>query len=48
MRTLVFQIPNRDLQALVTIFDDGTVTLAFRPGHGSWGPPIRPMVTEER
>jgi hypothetical protein len=39
-RTVVFQIPDRDLQALVTILDNG-VTLAFRPEHGSWGPPIR-------
>jgi formamidopyrimidine-DNA glycosylase len=38
-RTVVFQIPDRDLQALVTILDNG-VTLAFRPEHGSWGPPI--------
>jgi hypothetical protein len=38
-RTVVFRIPDRDLEALVTILDDD-VTLAFRPEHGSWGPPI--------
>jgi hypothetical protein len=39
-RTIVFRIPDRDLEALVTILDDG-VTLAFRPEHGSWGKPIQ-------
>lgn len=43
MRTHVFQVPDRDLQALVTIYDDGRATLAFRPGYGSWGPPIQSM-----
>ena len=47
MRTLVFKVPNRDLQALVTIYDDGRCTLAFRPGYGTWGPPIQSL-TEQR
>jgi hypothetical protein len=48
MRTLVFKVPNRDLQALVTIYDDGRCTLAFRPGYGTWGPPIQSLTEQGR
>lgn len=43
MVTHVFKVPDRDLQALVTVYDDGACTLAFRPGYGTWGPPIQSM-----
>lgn len=43
MRTAVFQVPDRDLQVLVTMYDDGQTTIAFRPSYGSWGPPISAM-----
>jgi NADH pyrophosphatase NudC (nudix superfamily) len=41
MRTIVFRVPDRELEALVTLGLDGGPTLAFRPLHGSWGPPIQ-------
>lgn len=43
MITHVFKVPGGDQQALVTIYDDGHCTLAFRPSYGSWGPPIQSM-----
>jgi hypothetical protein len=55
MRTLVFHVPasrvvnagGTEAEALVTIFDDGSAVLAFRPNpYCTWGPPIRPKVNE--
>lgn len=47
MRTLVFKVPDRDLQALVLIYDTGQVTLALRPQYGSWSPPLEPAIDSE-
>lgn len=46
MKTHVFKVPDRDLQVLVTIYDDQRATIAFRPGYGSWGPPIQSMTDQ--
>ena len=46
MQTFVFKIPNRDLQVLLTLEDGEQPTIAFRPGFGTWGPPISPMSDE--
>ena len=42
MRTTVYRLPHGELEALVTTYDDGHQTLALRPQHATWGPPISP------
>ena len=46
IRSLIFDVPDRQLQALVTLHDTGEAELAFRITEGFhpsvWGPPIEP------
>lgn len=41
MKSAVVDVPDRELQVLVLVYDDDTVSVAFReqPYH-SWGPPF--------
>lgn len=47
MRTIVFRVPERDLEILVMVGEDGYATLAMRPEYGSWGPPLAPTSDSE-
>lgn len=48
MRTIVFDAPEYGVQCLVTVFDDGRSTIAFRAdSHDTWGVPIKAIAAED-